>query len=72
MYTKENLGAPFITGFISLLIFAAISLSSGWSSLADILAVYAFYLLVIGVVLQFVSFLKDPRTKYKEASDESS
>jgi hypothetical protein len=57
-YVKENWGSPFIAGFMLLLIIAAFSLSVGWSSLADTMAVYAFYALVGGVVLQLVCFLK--------------
>jgi hypothetical protein len=70
MYTKENLGAPFIVGFISLLVATAVSLSSGWPSLADSLAIYAFYFLVVGVTLQLVCFLKYPPRDYGETSDE--
>ena len=51
-YLKENWGSPFIVGFILLLIVAAVFLSAGFSSLADNVAVYAFYALVVGVVLQ--------------------
>ena len=66
-YVKENLGAPFIVGFMLLLIVAAVSLSAGWSSLADTVAIYAFYALVVGVVLQLVCFLKYPRKDDNEA-----
>jgi hypothetical protein len=57
-YVKENWGAPFIIGFMLLLIVAAVSLSMGLSSLANGVAVYAYYALVVGVVLQLASFLK--------------
>ncbi|MGA3110555.1 MAG: hypothetical protein ABSE15_00800 [Candidatus Bathyarchaeia archaeon] len=57
-YLKENWGSPFIVGFMLLLIAAAISLSAGLSSIADIVAVYAYYALVAGIVLQLASFLK--------------
>ena len=66
-YAKENLGAPFIVLFMLLLIVAAVSLSAGWSSLADAVAIYAFYALVVGVVLQLVCFLKYPRKDNSEA-----
>ena len=58
VYAKENWGAPFIVGFMLLLITAAIFLSVGLSSLADTVAVYAYYALVAGVLLQLVCFLK--------------
>jgi len=41
-----------------LLVVAAIFLSSGLSSLADNVAVYAYYALVAGVILQVASFVK--------------
>lgn len=57
-YVEENWGAPFIVAFMLLLMVAAASLSMSLSSLADAVAVYAFYALVVGVVLQVVCFLK--------------
>jgi heme/copper-type cytochrome/quinol oxidase subunit 4 len=57
-YVRENWGAPYIVGFLVLLMSAAASLSMGSESLADLLAVYAYYFLVAGVVLQLVCFLK--------------
>jgi heme/copper-type cytochrome/quinol oxidase subunit 4 len=58
VYIKENWGAPFVVGFMALLVFAAVSLVMGLAVLADEVAVYAYYALVVGVVLQFVCFLK--------------
>jgi len=60
-----NWGAPFIIVFMLLLIVAAFSLSVSLSSIADAVAVYAFYALVVGVVLQLVCFLK-----YRGKSDD--
>ena len=57
-YVKENWGAPFIVGFMALLMVAAVSLLMGLGVLADEVAVYAYYALVVGVVLQLVCFLK--------------
>jgi hypothetical protein len=57
-YVKENWGSPFIGGFMLFLFVTAVCLSAGFASLADTLAVYAFYALVIGVFLQLASFLK--------------
>lgn len=57
-YVKENWGSPFIVGFMLLLISAAVSLSAGLSSLADAIAVYVYYALVVGVVLQLACFLR--------------
>ena len=66
-YLKENMGAPFIVTFMLLLAVVAFSLSAGWASLADEVAIYAFYALVIGVVLQLVSFIKHLKNNYSEA-----
>lgn len=65
-YVKENWGSPFIVGFMLLLTVAAFSLSAGLSSLANAVAIYAYYALVAGVILQLASFLK-----YRKKSDEN-
>jgi heme/copper-type cytochrome/quinol oxidase subunit 4 len=57
-YVRENWGALFIVGFMLLLMIAAAILSMGLAALADEVAVYAYYALVIGVVLQLACFLK--------------
>ena len=58
VYAKANWGAPFVFGFMLLLIVAAVSLSIGLGDLANEVAVYAYFALVFGVILQLVSFLK--------------
>ncbi|TDA37321.1 MAG: hypothetical protein DSO08_05930 [Candidatus Methanomethylicota archaeon] len=57
-YFKENWGAPFIIMFMVLLIFAAVALAMKYDKVANDLAVYAYYLLVLGVVLQLISYIK--------------
>ena len=57
-YVRENWGAPFITGFMVLLLIAAASIVTGLEPLANELANYAYYALVVGVALQLVCFLK--------------
>ena len=57
-YTRENWGAPFIVGFMLLLMGAAVSLSMGLAVLADGVGIVAYCALVGGVVLQLVCFLK--------------
>ena len=64
-YVKQNWGSPFVVSFIFLLLSAAVLLSLNVSSLAEQIAVYAYYALVIGVALQVVCYLK-----YKKVSDE--
>ena len=58
VYFRENWGAPFILGFMLLLMVAAASLLMSLDILANGVAVSAYYALVIGVVLQLVCFLK--------------
>ncbi len=57
-YVKENWGAPFIVGFMLLLSSVAVFLSLGLSYVADTIVDYAYYALVVGVLLQLVCFLK--------------
>jgi heme/copper-type cytochrome/quinol oxidase subunit 4 len=57
-YVKENWGAPFVVGFMALLMVAAVSLMMDYIVLANEVAVYAYYALVIGVVLQLACFMK--------------
>ena len=67
-YIKGNWGSPLIVAFIVLLFAAAVSLSIGLSSLADTVAVYAYFALVAGVFLQLACFLKN-RGKSVEVAD---
>jgi hypothetical protein len=55
-YFGANWGVPFVLGFVVLLVVAAVCLASGLEWLANEVAVYAFYSLVVGVVLQLVCF----------------
>jgi len=64
-YLKTNWGAPFIIAFQVLLVFAAGYLATGAEAVANELAVYAYYSLVAGVILQLVSYLKYERTNRK-------
>ena len=56
-YVIRNWGAPFLVGFMVLLISSAFFLPSNFR-LADTISVFAFYALTVGVVLQLVCFLK--------------
>jgi uncharacterized integral membrane protein len=57
-YLRENWGAPFIIAFMVMLMAAAGYLCCGLESIANDIAVYAYYSLVIGVVLQLICYLK--------------
>jgi heme/copper-type cytochrome/quinol oxidase subunit 4 len=70
-YVRENWGAPFILGFILLLLIAAGSLSIGFVALADDVAIIAYCALVAGVVLQLLCFLKYNKKSGETAYDSS-
>jgi hypothetical protein len=57
-YLKDNPAASFIIGFQVLLLVCAGLLILGNSVWADGLAIVAYFSLVIGVVLQLVSFFR--------------
>ena len=57
-YIASNWGAPFVLAFIVLLIASAVSIGVGAQNLANAMALYAFYSLVLGVALQLASYLK--------------
>lgn len=65
-YFRRNLGAPFVIGFQVLLLSAAGLLVVGNSTWAEELAVYSYILLVIGVVMQLFSFVRN----YGEESEQ--
>lgn len=58
-YVEKNWGFPFIVVFLVLLFSAAVFLSIGLSSLAESISVYAYFILVAGVVLQLVYILRN-------------
>lgn len=66
MYVKENLGALFIIIFQIFLVVCACFLFQKDLTMASEVAVCAYYLLVMGVVLQLFSFIR--RRKDKEIS----
>ena len=64
-YFRENWGAPFIIVFMVLLVVAAVFLGLGLEFLAERLAEFAYYFLVVGVVLQLVVVIKEERSEDK-------
>jgi hypothetical protein len=62
-YVRENWGTPFITGFIIILLVAAASVVTGSEALANELANYAYFALVVGVVLHHVYFIDCTKRK---------
>jgi formate-dependent nitrite reductase membrane component NrfD len=58
VHFKKNWGAPFVLGFMVLLVIAAAFLAAGSEWWANEVANYAYFALVAGVVLQLVCLLK--------------
>lgn len=65
-YFRENPGAIFILAFQTLLITAAITLIDGNQSLANEMAIYGYYSLAVGALLQFITFLRERRVEPSE------
>ncbi len=57
-YLSINWGSPFIAVAVLLLIVAAASLSTGFIDLANRVAIYAYFALLFGVILQLLCFIK--------------
>jgi hypothetical protein len=51
---------------IFLLILSAITLAQGFEEKANLIAIYAYYFLVIGVILLFIDFLRNKEKYEKE------
>jgi len=60
---RESWGAPFVLGYMLLLAVAAVVSTVGADPVASEVAVYAYYSLVLGVVLQLACFVKQGRRK---------
>lgn len=71
-HCKENLGAPFVVGGQMLLLVYAGLFVVGNSALANKVAIFAYLLLLIGVVLQLFSFPRHKAGKAKPMIDEAS
>ena len=65
-YFLNNFGAPFILGFMALLLVCAGLLINGNSDLASQIADASYLLLVVGVVLQSGSYVLEQRKKCKK------
>jgi heme/copper-type cytochrome/quinol oxidase subunit 4 len=57
-FFRENPGAVLVLGFQVVLVICAVLLVLGGSFLAESIAVVAYFLLVLGVVLQLVCFVR--------------
>jgi len=68
-YFKDNLGAPFVIGFQLLLLVCAGLLIQGNSVIANEVAVYTYFLLVIGVVLQLIAYVRHGNMTEEKSDD---
>lgn len=68
-YFKDNPGTPFIMGFQLLLLVCAGLLIQGNSVMANEVAVYAYFLLVIGVILQLVAYVRHGNMMEEKSDD---
>ena len=64
-YFRENPGAIFVVCFQALLLVCAGLLILGNSALANGVAVWAYFSLVIGVLLQLISFVRQGRKEWE-------
>jgi hypothetical protein len=71
-YFKANPGTPFILAFMVLLVSAATLLVSGNPSEANSVADYAFYALVLGIVIQIGVVVRESRKHTISNGDKSS
>ena len=62
-YVRENWGAPFIVGFMGLLLTAVALLIVGLSWPAELVGDFAYFSLVFGVVLQLVCFCRGSKVR---------
>lgn len=58
-FIMDNPGSGFVLGFQVLLLVCAVFLVVGLGLLAEALAVLAYFLLVVGVILQLWSFVRN-------------
>jgi hypothetical protein len=68
-FLRENPSAVFVLGFQVLLVTCAVLLVLGMASLAEGVAVGAYFSLVAGVVVQLIDFLREPRSKESDGLD---
>jgi hypothetical protein len=68
-YIVRNWGAPFIIAFAILIVISGILSVSGSAEIAGVLAVYSYYALAIGIVLQGLSYVKYGEQKESHPSD---
>jgi len=65
-YLKDSPGVPFIVGFQLLLLICVGLLIQGYSVMASEVAVYAYYMLLAGVVLQLTSSMRSRKEEAEQ------
>ena len=58
-FSIENWGFPFISLFLIFLFSSAVLVAAGLASVADIAAIFAYFFLLTGVILQIICFSKN-------------
>lgn len=61
-YSRKNVVAPFIVGFLVLLVTSTCLVAQGNMALANDVAVYAYYLFLIGIILELIRSIKHKET----------
>ena len=57
-FLRENPGARFVVGFQVLLVSCAVLLAAGWNLVAEGVAVVAYFMLAVGVLVQLVWYVR--------------
>jgi len=70
-YVRRNPGALYIVAFQGMLLVCAGLLISGAEDLANEVGIYAFYTLVIGVLLQLIAYMGEGRRQRKKSPKEA-
>jgi heme/copper-type cytochrome/quinol oxidase subunit 4 len=68
-YFRENWGAPFALVFMMLLIVVAVCSAVGLMLWASQIAIYSYYALAVGVILQLVCFLRTSDVEDRQESE---
>lgn len=60
---KSNWGFPFIASFLVFLLAAAVFSAVGWIQVAEVIAILAYFAIVVGVILELICFGKNRSKK---------
>ena len=66
-YLHDNPGAVFIISFMLLMICTAVLLTSGASELANEAAIAAYCVLIVGIALEVISYMRESKTRKSQS-----